>query len=126
MDNIEAAIVNELRNRASLSPAAAQDAHAVREAIGCSSLQLDGALVRLSDMGVVGTIMSDLYLKQDAAPLMQMFETPEAGAPATAATASRASCKLEPTLSAGNIVEPRRLHYPDSREKPSYGTEDAG
>ncbi|WP_410219110.1 hypothetical protein [Paracoccus sp. (in: a-proteobacteria)] len=86
MNNIEAAIVNELRNWAGLSPASAHDAHAVRGAIGCSSLQFDAALVRLSDMGVVGTIMSDLYLKQDAAPLMQMFE--KTGAGAAAATAS--------------------------------------
>nr|WP_162623848.1 hypothetical protein [Paracoccus saliphilus] len=47
----------------------------MRRAVGCSSLQFDAALVRLSDMGVVGTIMSDLYLKQNGTGLMRMFET---------------------------------------------------
>lgn len=85
MDNIEIAIVNELRSRASTSPVSAQDAHAVRGAIGCSSLEFDAALVRLSDIGVVGTILSELYLKQDGASLMQMFEKAGAGAAASPA-----------------------------------------
>ncbi|MBM3606347.1 MAG: hypothetical protein FJX25_16980 [Alphaproteobacteria bacterium] len=78
MGNIETAIVQELQRRRSTSPTLAQDAHAVRAALGCSSLEFDTALLRLSDMGVVGTIMSDLYLKQESMFLMQMFETARA------------------------------------------------
>ncbi len=75
MDKVSAAaIVQELQARSAISPSHAQDAHAVRAAIGCSSVCFDAALVKLTDLGLVGTVMSHLYLKTSDPEVLGMLE----------------------------------------------------
>lgn len=74
LDNVAAAIVHELHMRGGISPFRAQDAHAVRAAIGCAPVRFDAALVRLTDLEVVGAIMSDLYLRRNNPDVLRMLD----------------------------------------------------
>ncbi|MBM3603584.1 MAG: hypothetical protein FJX25_02275 [Alphaproteobacteria bacterium] len=73
MDKLTTAIVHELQARTAISPTQAQDAHAVRAAVGCSSVHFDAALVKLTDLEVVGAVMSDLYLRRDNPDVLRML-----------------------------------------------------